>query len=118
MADEGPRDLLASSRTLLANERTFAAWIRTGLAVAGTGLAVARAAPEAERRGVATLLGAIFVVLGVALLFVGAHRYTRVKADLREGVERAVVLRGWTTYLLVALAAALLFGSLLVLRAR
>ena len=95
---DGISDALANSRTVLANERTFAAWIRTGLAVAGTGLAVARAAPESERRNVASVLGVAFVALGASLLFLGSYRYVQVNAELREVEKPPVPFESWATY--------------------
>lgn len=73
-----------SSRTTgRTNERTFAPWLRTGLTRAADGIAVAHPVPEPARDSwMALLLGAAFVLRGVAVIACGARQIARVAAAL------------------------------------
>ncbi len=83
----------SSSRTVLANERTFSAWLRTALSAIGVGLAVPRLLAPPEYRHIATSLGLILIVLGVAMGLLAAKRYCRVSAELEaKGLE---LTPGW-----------------------
>jgi hypothetical protein len=73
--------------------------------------------PQELRRGLGTILGAAFIALGSVLLFAGALRYTRVKAEL-AGAKQRIALRDRAVWAFVALASALVLAALFVLRAR
>ena len=110
------RDALAYDRTHLANERTFAAWLRTGLAVAAGGIAVAHLVPEPARDAwVALLLGAAFVLLGVAVIAYGARQFARVAAELGRDSGRSSPAPTRAVYGLTAVLGLLLLAVLLFL---
>ena len=107
---------LAYDRTHLANERTFAAWLRTGLSIAAGGIAVAHVVPEPARDSwVALLLGATFVVLGIAVIGHGAREFTRVSAELQRESGRQSPAPGRSVYALTTLVGVLLLAVLLFL---
>lgn len=110
------RDALAYDRTHLANERTFAAWLRTGLSVAAGGIAVAHLVPEPARNSwVALLLGAAFVLLGVAVIAYGAREFARISAELARDSGRRSPAPTRTVYGLTGLVGVLLLAVLLFL---
>ncbi|KAF2269911.1 hypothetical protein CC78DRAFT_412833, partial [Lojkania enalia] len=79
------------ARDHLALERTFLAWLRTSLAFASIGIAITQlfrlnttiappnddssSSPQARLRHVGKPLGATFIGVSVAILFIGFHRY-------------------------------------------
>jgi putative membrane protein len=112
---EDPRPRLAYDRTLLANERTYAAWLRTGLAVAAVGLAVAHLAEVWEPKRLSPrVLGALFVVVGVAVLAFGAWRFNRVNENLKLAGSPRTAVPPAVAYAVTAVVGALLFGVLLL----
>lgn len=76
-------DLLAGIRTDLANERTLLAYFRTGLALV---IAAITARQLLEDPGIRAL-GAATGVLGGVILAVGAGRFLRTRARVREVTE-------------------------------
>lgn len=107
---------LAYDRTHLANERTFAAWLRTGLSVAAGGIAVAHLVPEPARDSwIALLLGASFVVLGVAVIGYGAREFARVAAALGRESGRPSPASVAAAYGLTGIVGALLLAVLVFL---
>ena len=77
----------ATRRTRLANERTYLAWVRTGITCLAAGLAVGRALPELID-GPAwpyALLGAGYVIAGMALVAFGLLRERQVEDALDRG---------------------------------
>lgn len=112
----GVQERLAYDRTLLANERTFAAWLRTGLSVAAGGIAVAHLVPEPSRDSLAALaLGAVFVVVGIAIMAYGAHQAAKVAARLARERHEAPPRSARAQYLVTALVSVLLAAVLLFL---
>lgn len=111
MADPDDRDLGdPSRRTYLAEERTLLAWWRSGLAALAVALAVGRLLPALlndENTTGFVALGAGFVVVGVALIAMGAVGYRSVEHALAEGRFRSMP----------AAATWLITGALLVLAA-
>lgn len=77
------RDHLAADRTVLANERTFLAYIRTALTLFVAGLSFV----HFEILGAPIVDGTIcaaFVLLSIAIFFVGLVRYKRMQALIRK----------------------------------
>lgn len=110
------RDALAYDRTHLANERTFAAWLRTGLSVAAGGIAVAHMVPEPARDSwIALLLGAAFVLLGIAVIAYGAREFARVAEELSHDSGRRSPAATRTVYGLTSVIGVLLVAVLLFL---
>ena len=66
------------ARTHLANERTFLAWLRTGLSLVAVGMAAASFLPFDLIPGIpyVTLFSILLVVAGIAVVLMGASRYT------------------------------------------
>lgn len=105
---------LAYDRTRLANERTFAAWLRTGLAVAAGGVALAHLVPESARSAPAgPMLGATFVLLGIAILVYGGRQFTRMSATLPRGSGASPPVAPRMIYLLTTCMSMLLLAALL-----
>jgi len=84
------------ARDHLANERTFLAWLRTGVALVVFGFAIGRFAiairqfmhlegREMKSAAPSAWFGAIAILAGVAVSFVGLHRYRRTRAQLDAG---------------------------------
>ena len=110
------RDVLAYDRNHLANERTFAAWLRTGLSVAAGGIVVAHLVPEPARDSwMALLLGAAFVVLGVAVIAYGARQFARVAEELGRDSGRRSPAAPRAVYALTGVIGVLLLAVLLFL---
>ncbi len=105
---------LAYDRTHLANERTFAAWIRTGLAIAAAGIAAAHIVPAAERERVTLSIGAVFVLLGAAIVVFGAWRFLQVARDLQELRSAHAPVHPWMVYLLTFVMVGVMLAGLLV----
>jgi putative membrane protein len=70
-------------RFTLANERTFLAWMRTTLGLVGIGLAVGALLPGPSTP--LRLVGAAWVVLGVALTARAVVRWFVVERAMRQG---------------------------------
>ena len=69
------------ARDNLANERTFLAWLRTGLSSIGLGIALAK-----FTEGTSSLIGgAMFIFVGMLLLYYTGWRYFVVEAALADG---------------------------------
>jgi putative membrane protein len=78
----------ATRRTLLASERTTLAWLRTGLTVLAVAVGIGKIAPgiDADQNATAwEVLGALYAVLGVAVVSYGLYRGRRVDQAVREG---------------------------------
>lgn len=86
------------ARDHLANERTFLAWVRTGVALVVFGFAIGRFAIAIRQflelqgqgrtlrtAGLSAWFGAIAMLAGVALIFVGLFRYHRTRNQLEAG---------------------------------
>lgn len=102
---------LAAIRTHLANERTFAAWVRTGLSVDAAGIAVAKAVPGASRHW----LSLAFILLGSGMVIFGGLRFGKVAKDLVTVGSPPVFITHRTVYMMVALLAALVFCTFIVI---
>lgn len=76
------RDHLAADRTILANERTFLAYIRTALTLFVAGLSFVHL--DIFRSYIVEVIGAIFILLGIATFCVGLVRYKRTQALIRK----------------------------------
>jgi putative membrane protein len=109
---EDPRPRLAYDRTLLANEGTFAAWVRTGFSIAAVGLAVRHFSPGAGAPALPWMLGARFVLIGIAVVGFGAWRFAAVSRDLGMAGAPAAGIAPSAVYLLTAVLAALLIAVL------
>lgn len=110
-----PRQRLAYDRTALANERTFAAWLRTGLAVGAGGVAITHVVPLTDRDPTfARVLGLLFVLVGVAMIILGARRFVQVNRDLSAAGSPSAILAARIVYFLTTLVAALMLAALLV----
>jgi inner membrane protein YidH len=72
------RDELAIDRTLLANERTLLAYLRSGIALLLAGLTFIQFAPGPGLK----LIGVICLPVGIAILFLGTIRFSRVKSRI------------------------------------
>jgi putative membrane protein len=70
-------------RFTLANERTFLAWMRTALGMVGVGLAVGALLPGPE--GPLRVVGALWIVLAVALTARSLARWFVVEQAMRRG---------------------------------
>jgi len=71
----------STARDHLANERTFLAWLRTGLSSVGLGLVIAK-----FTAGTSSIVGgALFICVGLLLLYYTGWRYFTVEAALEEG---------------------------------
>ncbi|MBM3475130.1 MAG: DUF202 domain-containing protein [Armatimonadetes bacterium] len=70
------RDHLAIDRTVLANERTFLAYIRTALTLFVVGASLIKFFDSLP----ATVVGWIFIPIGLAVLAFGISRYRRINA--------------------------------------
>ena len=84
-ADDQPRELilrdhLAIDRTILANERTFLAYIRTALTLFVVGASLIRFFDSPT----ATVLGWVFIPIGLAVLAFGISRYRHMKALIHK----------------------------------
>ncbi|CAE6458792.1 unnamed protein product [Rhizoctonia solani] len=93
-----PRMVLENSgsvaRDHLANERTWLAYVRTSLAIASTGVALVQLFTIAAQQPTGTVLigaklqrfarplGAVIVVIGMAVLALGVNRYFRIQHAL------------------------------------
>jgi len=84
LKDGGPqsasevRDRLAIERTALANERTLLAYVRTGLALAVVGASSIKFLASLA----ADVLGAFFLVAGVATVAMGVRRFAAMRKRL------------------------------------
>lgn len=118
-AQEAPgaiQQRLAYDRTYLANERTYAAWLRTGLAIAAGGIAIAHLVPDPFTQSIFALaIGACFVVLGVAVMWYGAHQFVSIAREIAEETGRPVSGTPRIAFLLTLVIAALLLVVLLFL---
>ena len=76
------RDHLAADRTILANERTFLAYIRTALTLFVAGLSFVHL--EIFNSNIVVVIGAVFILLGIATFFVGLVRYKRMQALIHK----------------------------------
>jgi putative membrane protein len=100
------------ARTHLANERTFLAWLRTGVTLIALGIAAAQFLSHDTVPGVplARVLATILIVTGVALVAVGAVRYS----TGRERIERGSFAPAWRSVVAAAGVAALTGGLAVV----
>jgi len=74
-------------RTRLATERTYLAWWRSGLAALAVGLAAGKLIPELSS-GAAwpyEVLGIGYSLLGIAFIYCGYLRQSKVEAAVRRG---------------------------------
>ena len=78
------KDPLAYERTILANERTFLAYVRTSLTFLGAGLGFL----EFSRSGLSSLVGWIFIPIGIITLWFGfrsfCHSQQRIEDNALE----------------------------------
>jgi putative membrane protein len=77
MVKETKRNLI----TILANERTFLAYVRTALTLFVAGVSFIRF----FEIDLVVKLGAIFVVIGVVVSFIGAIRYFAIRNRIGNG---------------------------------
>ena len=78
----------ATRRTLLAAERTLLAWLRTGLTVLAVAVGIGKIAPDLSDDANTTawaVLGAMYAVLGVAVVVYGFWRGRVVDRAVRSG---------------------------------
>lgn len=78
--DTGTRDRLARQRTELANERTLLSYIRTALALVAAGASAIHFLDGSIADGI----GVALIAAGVLVQTVGAYRYRRNAARLRD----------------------------------
>jgi putative membrane protein len=71
-------------RFTLANERTFLAWNRTALALIASGVAIVQLVPAFRLPGTRHAVGAILVVLGVAVATASYRRWQAVQQAMRR----------------------------------
>jgi inner membrane protein YidH len=71
-------------RFTLANERTFLAWNRTALALIAGGVAVVQLVPAFRLPGTRHAVGAILVLLGVAVATASYRRWQTVQQAMRR----------------------------------
>ena len=102
----------ASARTRLANERTQLAWWRTGLTAIAVGLAVGRIVPELSPGSSQlpySVIGAAFVLYGLALMLYGSARARQIESSLRRG--RMLPLSDWPLTALTGAGAGLAIAT-------
>ena len=109
----------ASRRTHLANERTFLAWWRSGLTALGVSLAVGRIVPELgnQTRWPYAVLGALYAVIGIAMVAYGSWRQQRVERDFERGLFAAPERELVTAFTILAVAIGLGTLALVVVEA-
>ena len=73
------RDYLAMDRTILANERTLLAYVRSALALAIVGGSAIKFFDSVGME----VLGAVFILLGIATMIVGVRRFSRINERIR-----------------------------------
>lgn len=78
------RDHLATDRSILANERTFLAYLRTSLTFTITGISFIKFFESYFT----SLLGWIFIPLGLLTTFLGIKSYQRMDRLIREENEK------------------------------
>jgi len=102
----------ATRRTRLANERTYLAWWRTGLAAFAVSLGAGRLVPAIAGgpQALYSIVGVIFAVLGLLLIFYGRQRGREVDEAISEGNYR----RADERLLTVAAGLAAIGGVLLI----
>jgi putative membrane protein len=71
-------------RFTLANERTFLAWNRTALALIAGGVAVVQLVPAFRLPGTRHAVGAILVILGVAVATASYRRWQTIQQAMRR----------------------------------
>jgi putative membrane protein len=74
----------AEDRTLLANERTFAGWGRTAFAAIGLGLGFHALFKSAEPTWVPKSVASLFILLGIALVWLAAGRANPLLSERSE----------------------------------
>ncbi|MCR5978273.1 DUF202 domain-containing protein [Gordonia jinghuaiqii] len=75
------------ARFTLAAERTMLAWVRTALGFLAAGIAVVYLSPDADTPALGIAVGVLMVVLGCALVLIGAWRWRRTTRALVDGGE-------------------------------
>ncbi|CAN6671447.1 hypothetical protein TRVA0_044S01068 [Trichomonascus vanleenenianus] len=113
----------ATARDHLANERTFLAWLRTSLAFASIGVAVtqffrlniAQVAEDEQWfvRRLSTVLGSLFVGVGLIVIISGMVRYFYTQKLLQKGlfpVSRVIIM---LSFLLTTALVVITFGVLI-----
>jgi putative membrane protein len=116
VADEGAEVQDASRRTELASERTYMAWVRGGLAAFAVGLGAGKLVPELST-GAAwpfEIVGAAFIVLGVAFVAYGLIRHRNIASALARGVHAPADERALLALTVVTAALGLLTIVLVV----
>ncbi|ETS05492.1 hypothetical protein M419DRAFT_71079 [Trichoderma reesei RUT C-30] len=108
----------SDARDHCANERTFLSYLRLSIYMAIVSVAITvsfhiyRTPSELERQ-VAKPLGAVFWVLSVVTLAVGAGNYIRT-VNL-YGRRAAIVQSGWKTQIVLGIIAASIIGTCIIL---
>ncbi|KAI5121054.1 hypothetical protein M0805_008571 [Coniferiporia weirii] len=114
------------ARDHLASERTFLAYVRTSLAIASCGVALVElftipsslpgmpARTKLNLQQFARPLGAIVVIIGILVLFIGSTRYFRVQAALIVGkfppARHAIMLIFAILFLIISVVFGILAG--------
>lgn len=106
------------ARTHLANERTFLAWLRTGLSLVAVGLAAAGLLPEHIVPGlpIVTLTSLVLILLGTALVLLGATRYVRAHRQIENASYLPTVWPMIAVALVLAIFAVLAMPLVILLR--
>lgn len=109
------------ARDHLANERTYLAWLRTSLTFSSAGIALTQlfrlVAENSEgfTNRVSTVIGSLFVAMGITTMVMGCIRYFHVQEVLQQGefpVSRIMIMFvSAVTFSLVVVALALLIVS-------
>lgn len=110
---------LSIERTILSNTRTFSAWVRTGLSLVLAGFGIVKFLGNNDKYQVfVSLIGILFVVLGIAVYVYGYRSYKQSYLRLeKENARRVELLKPTFIFTIgLVLSAALVIVLLILFR--